>query len=265
MIPLLSVLVKTIVDIYLLLCHDGHRFFTFKRYSNREVQEMRVLIIEDDRATAQSIKLMLQSEGFKTQLSMTGQDGLKSGMDGNYDIITLDIGLPDMNGFEVLKSLRVAKVETPIIILSGRTDIEDKVKGLGFGADDYITKPFHKDELVARINAVIRRSKGYIQSTITTGKLKVNLDAKTVEIDGQQVHLTGREYQVLELLSLHKGTTVTKKMFLSHLYGNPEYEPELKIIDVFIAKARRKLAAENDGDGLIETVWGQGYRLSDPE
>jgi len=168
-----------------------------------------------------------------------------------------------MTGFDVLKSLRVSKVNTPILILTGQGDIETKVRGLGFGADDYMTKPFHKDELVARIHAIVRRSKGHSQSVITTGNLVVNLDAKTVEVAGQRVHLTGKEYQMLELLSLRKGTTLTKEMFLNHLYGGMD-EPELKIIDVFICKLRKKLAAATDGDHYIETVWGRGYVLRDP-
>ena len=159
-----------------------------------------------------------------------------------------------------LKSLRVSKVGTPILILSGLAGIEDKVKGLGFGADDYMTKPFHKDELVARIHAVVRRSKGHAQSVILTGELLVNLDTKTVEVGGQRVHLTGKEYQMLELLSLRKGTTLTKEMFLNHLYGGMD-EPELKIIDVFICKLRKKLATAAEGKNFIETVWGRGYVL----
>ena len=169
-----------------------------------------------------------------------------------------------MSGYEVLRTLRVAKVQTPILILSGLNGIDDKVKGLGFGADDYVTKPFHKQELVARINAIVRRSKGHAQSVITTGDLIVNLDAKTVEVGGQRVHLTGKEYQMLELLSLRKGTTLTKEMFLNHLYGGMD-EPELKIIDVFICKLRKKLDAASGGQNFIETVWGRGYVLREPD
>ncbi len=169
-----------------------------------------------------------------------------------------------MSGYDVLKTLRVAKVKTPILILSGLGGIEDKVRGLGFGADDYMTKPFHKDELVARINAIVRRSKGHAQSVIQTGDLRVNLDTKTVEVNGSRVHLTGKEYQMLELLSLRKGTTLTKEMFLNHLYGGMD-EPELKIIDVFICKLRKKLAAATDGKNYIETVWGRGYVLREPD
>ncbi|HMN50492.1 MAG: response regulator transcription factor [Xanthobacteraceae bacterium] len=230
---------------------------------------MRVLLIEDDSATAKSIELMLKSESFNVWKTDLGGDGVDLGKIYDYDIILLDLNLPDMSGYEVLKSLRVAKIKTPILILSGLAGIEDKVKGLGFGADDYLTKPFHKDELIARIHAVVRRSKGHAQSVINTGDLVVNLDQKTVEVDGARVHLTGKEYQMLELLSLRKGTTLTKEMFLNHLYGGMD-EPELKIIDVFICKLRKKLANASkapdwpEGKNYIETVWGRGYVLREP-
>ena len=154
-------------------------------------------------------------------------------------------------------------LKTPILILTGLAGIEDKVRGLGFGADDYMTKPFHKDELIARIHAIVRRSKGHAQSVIQTGELVVNLDTKTVEVSAQRVHLTGKEYQMLELLSLRKGTTLTKEMFLNHLYGGMD-EPELKIIDVFVCKLRKKLSQSTGGENYIETVWGRGYVLREP-
>ena len=213
---------------------------------------------------AQSIELMLKSEGFNVYTTDLGEEGVDLGKLYDYDIIILDLQLPDMSGFDVLKQLRVNKISTPILILSGSTQVENKVKGLGVGADDYMTKPFHKDELIARVHAVVRRSKGHSQSVIQTGKLTVNLDTKTVEVDGQRVHLTGKEYQMLELLSLRKGTTLTKEMFLNHLYGGMD-EPELKIIDVFICKLRKKLAAATDGQNYIETVWGRGYVLREPD
>jgi two-component system cell cycle response regulator CtrA len=154
-------------------------------------------------------------------------------------------------------------VQTPILILSGLSGLDDKIKGLGVGADDYLTKPFDKRELIARIQAIVRRSKGHPDSIIQTGKLKVNLDARTVEVDGQPLHLTGKEYGILELLSLRKGTTLTKEMFLNHLYGGMD-EPELKIIDVFVCKLRKKLSSATGGENYIETVWGRGYVLRDP-
>jgi two-component system, cell cycle response regulator CtrA len=224
---------------------------------------MRVLLVEDDSATSKSIELMLKSEGFVCDTTDLGEDGLEIGKIYDYDIIILDLMLPDMDGYEVLRRLRAARVKTPILILSGLAELDNKLKGLGFGADDYLTKPFDKRELVARINAVVRRAKGHSQSIIKTGKLTVNLDTRTVEASGQPVHLTGKEYGILELLSLRKGTTLTKEMFLNHLYGGID-EPELKIIDVFVCKLRKKLATACAGDNYIETVWGRGYVLRDP-
>lgn len=225
---------------------------------------MRVLLIEDDSAMARSVELMLKSEGFNMFTTDLGEEGLDLGKLYDYDIIVLDLNLPDMHGYEVLKRLRLAKIQTPVLILSGMSEPDDKVKGLGYGADDYLTKPFDKREFIARVQAIVRRSKGHADSIIETGKIKVNLDAKTVEVDGQRVHLTGKEYQMLELLSLRKGTTLTKEMFLNHLYGGMD-EPELKIIDVFICKLRKKLANATGGEHHIETVWGRGYVLRDPE
>ncbi len=224
---------------------------------------MRVLLVEDDTSTAKSIELMLKSEGYIVDMTDLGEDGLDLGKIYDYDIIILDLMLPDMDGYEVLKSFRAAKVETPILILSGLTELDNKLKGLGFGADDYLTKPFDKRELVARIQAIVRRSQGHAQSIIEVGNIKVNLDSRTIEACGKPLHLTGKEYGILELLSLRKGSTLTKEMFLNHLYGGMD-EPEAKIIDVFICKLRKKLADATDGSNYIETVWGRGYVLRDP-
>jgi two-component system cell cycle response regulator CtrA len=219
---------------------------------------MRVLLIEDDAAVAESIELMLKSENFNVYTTNLGEEGIDLGKIYDYDIILLDLNLPDMSGFDVLRKLRVSRVRAPILILSGLAGVDDKVRGLGFGADDYLTKPFHKDELVARINAIVRRSKGHAQSVIDNDGLRIDLDAKTVEIDGSRVHVTGKEYQMLELLALRNGTTLTKDMFLSHLYGGTD-EPEMKIVDVFICKLRKKLASASGGKDYIETIWGRGY------
>ena len=225
---------------------------------------MRVLLVEDDPTTQQSIKMMLEAAGMVVDATDLGEDGLEIGKLYDYDIIVLDLMLPDMDGMEVLRELRSAKVATPVLILSGLAESENKVKGLGTGADDYLTKPFNKDELIARIQAIVRRSQGHSESVIQTGKLLVNLDAQTVEVDGQSDHLTGKEYGILELLSLRKGTTLTKEMFLNHLYGGMD-EPELKIIDVFICKLRKKLSTATGDKNYIETVWGRGYVLRDPK
>jgi len=225
---------------------------------------MRVLLVEDDQAMAKSITMMLKSESFVVDTTDLGEDGLEIGKIYDYDIIILDLMLPDIDGYEVLRRLRDARVETPILILSGLSELDNKVKGLGFGADDYLTKPFEKRELIARIQAIVRRSKGHAKSVIKTGKISVNMDDHTVEVDGKPIHLTGKEFGILELLSLRKGTTLTKEMFLNHLYGGMD-EPELKIIDVFVCKLRKKLSMACNGENYIETVWGRGYVLRDPD
>ena len=225
---------------------------------------MRVLLIEDDPTTSRSIEMMLTHANLNVYSTDLGEEGIDLAKLYDYDLILLDLNLPDMTGHEVLRQLRLARIETPTLILSGEDGTDSKIKGFGFGADDYLTKPFLREELVARIHAIIRRSKGHSQSIIRTGKIAVNLDAKTVEADGAPVHLTGKEYQMLELLSLRKGTTLTKEMFLNHLYGGMD-EPELKIIDVFICKLRKKLSEATDNDNYIQTVWGRGYVLKEPD
>lgn len=225
---------------------------------------MRVLLVEDDSSTAKAIELMLKSEGYVIDATDLGEDGIDLGKIYEYDIIILDLMLPDMDGYDVLKSLRDSKIETPVLILSGLSELDNKIKGLGYGADDYLTKPFDKRELIARIQAIVRRSQGHSQSVIETGDVVVNLDSRTVEVAGKPLHLTGKEYSILELLALRKGSTLTKEMFLNHLYGGMD-EPEVKIIDVFICKLRKKIADMTSGANYIETVWGRGYVLREPD
>ena len=226
----------------------------------RGVNQMRILLIEDEKATAHSIELALKFNNFAVDTASVGEDGVQLGKSNEYDIILLDLNLPDMSGFEVLRSLRISKVRSPVLILSGRSGVDDKVTGFCCGADDYLTKPFHKDELLARIHAVIRRSKGLAQSVISTGDLCVNLDTKMAAISGVPVHLTRKEYQMLEFLSLRKGSTLSKATFLNNLYGGVD-EPSTKIIDVFMCKLRKKLSGAANGKNYIETVRGRGYVL----
>jgi two-component system, cell cycle response regulator CtrA len=224
---------------------------------------MRVLLIEDDTTVASALELMLSAEGFNVYSTDLGEEGLDLGKSYDYDLICLDLNLPDVHGFDVLKKLRMGRVDTPVLILSGISELDSKVSAFAMGADEYLTKPFHKIELVARINAVVRRSKGHAESVIRIGKIAVNLDGKVAEVDGARIHLTGKEYAMLELLALRQGSTLTKEMFLNHLYGGID-EPELKIIDVFICKLRKKLTLACGGENYIETVWGRGYMLRAP-
>lgn len=236
----------------------------YPRSVAREVNVIRALLVEDDQTTARSIELILKSENIVVDVTDQGEEGLEVGRLYDYDIILLDLMLPDMDGYEVLRRMREAKIETPILILSGLAELDHKIKGLGFGADDYLTKPFDRRELIARIQAIVRRSKGHASSIVTIGGLSVGLAERTVSVDGDPVHLTGKEFGVLELLTLRKGTTLTKEMFLNHLYGGID-EPELKIIDVFVCKVRKKLATASGGENYIATVWGRGYVLRDPQ
>ena len=225
---------------------------------------MRALVIEDDPVSSKLIEAALQAENVVFEPTDRGEEGIELAKLYDFDIIILDLRLPDVDGYEVVRRLRAGRIQTPVLILSGRSDPTDKVRGLTNGADDYLTKPFNKAELLARINAIVRRSKGHSESVIRTGRMVVNMDLRAVEIDGRRLHVTGKEYSILELLSLRKGTTLTKEMFLDHLYGGID-EPELKIIDVFICKLRKKVAAVTGGLHYIETVWGRGYVLKDPE
>lgn len=223
---------------------------------------MRVLLVEDDLTVARGLSLMLKSGGAVVDHSDTGEEALELARHYDYDVVVLDLMLPDLEGYEVVRRMRAARVDTPVLILSGLSRPQAKVKGFGAGADDFMTKPFDKAELLARMQAVLRRSKGYSQPTLRIGEVLLNLDSREVTVAGTPVHLTGKEYSILELLVLRKGMVLTKEAFLNHLYGGMD-EPEMKIIDVFICKLRRKLG-QAGADNLIATVWGRGYMVRDP-
>jgi two-component system cell cycle response regulator CtrA len=224
----------------------------------------KILIVEDELSIAELEKDYLELSSFEVEIETRGDKGLERALEGDYDLVILDLMLPDIDGFEVIRRLRSADISTPVIILSGLSESRDKVKCLEIGADDFITKPFERKELVARIQAVVRRSKGHAESILKVGRISVNLKTREVEVDNKLLHLTGKEYTILELLCLRRGATLTKDMFLNHLYGGID-EPELKIIDVFICKLRKKLMDAMDGENYIDTVWGRGYTLKDPK
>jgi len=218
---------------------------------------MRVLLVEDDPSTAKSIELMLNHAGLNVYTTDLGEEACDLVALYDYDIVLLNINLPDMNGFDVLSKIRTKQIVTPVMVVSGEDSTDSKVRGLNLGADDYVTKPFHRQELIARIHAIIRRSKGHAESTIRFGSVELNIESKKVYVGDVQIHFTGKEYQILELLCLRMGQTLTKEIFLNHLYGGMD-EPELKIVDVFMSKIRKKLEGAT-GERIIETVWGQGY------
>jgi len=221
---------------------------------------MRVLLIEDDSAVSHSLALILRADSMCVDAADHGEEGIEVARHYDYDVIVLDLGLPDMSGFEVVRRLRLAKVETPVVILSGSAVTEDKIKALKAGADDYMTKPFSSEELTARLRTLVRRSKGYCDARISFGPMTLDLATKTLEADGRRIGLSVKEYQILELLSLRRGRTVSKETLIDHVYGDGE-GPDSRTMEVFIHRLRRKLAAASDGEGFIETVRDQGYLM----
>jgi len=225
---------------------------------------MHVLVVEDDPSALNSVRLLLESEQMRVDMAATGEEGFAKASRNGYDLILLDLGLPDMHGFDVLKKLRADGGNTPVMVLSATADVPTKARGLWLGADDYVVKPFRGPELIARIAAVTRRSSGRSRAVVQIGRLTVDLDTQWVETDGVRIHLSRKEFSVLELLALRKGQVVTRDMLVDHLYGGRD-EPNEKIIEVFVSKIRKKLHSALDGAELIETIWGRGYVLRDPQ
>lgn len=197
-------------------------------------------------------------------VAAAGQEGLARALRQHYDVMLLDLGLPDTHGFDVLKKLRAAGSDMPVMVVSGTDDVRTKAQGLWLGGDDYIVKPFRAPELLARISAVVRRSRGHAQTLIQIGSLTVNLDSQWAEHNGGRIHLSSKEYGVLELLALRRGQVVSREALMGHLYGVMD-TPNDKIIEVFVSKLRKKLQDTLDGYDMIETIWGRGYMLCDPD
>ncbi len=225
---------------------------------------MRVLLIEGDADTAKTVELMLKSEGVDTYTTDLGEEGVDLGRLYDYEAILTEAVLPDISGFEVVNRLRASKIKTPIIFVSGLAAIADKVKGLALGADDYMTKPFHRDELVARIHAVVRRSNGHAESKITFGNAELNMDKNTLTVGGAKVHLTHLEYRLMESLALRKNSVVTKEVIFGALYGVND-DVEIKMIDVKISHLRGKLSHAGAIGFDMKAVWGRGYTLEEGE
>jgi two-component system cell cycle response regulator CtrA len=225
---------------------------------------LRILLIEDDVLLAQSLTDALEAEGFQVDEADCGEDRLELAKLYEYQVMILDLGLPDMRGDEVLQNLRQQNTDMPVLILSGDTQVESRLSCLHKGADDYLIKPFNMEELVARLQALVRRANGHAQNVLQFGDLTLNLTARDVSVGDTRVELTSKEYQMFELLCLRKGNVVSKESFLDHLYGGMD-EPEMKIIDVFICKLRKKIEKSGASTPLIQTVWGRGYRVNTDE
>ena len=224
---------------------------------------MCVLLIEDVSTASNETELILRTACFQIDKTNSGEEGLDQARVKDFDIIILSLELPDMKGEEILSRLRRTGNDTPVVILSDISDTECKLKSFGLGADDFMVKPFHREELIARIRAVIRRSKGRVSSLIRTGLLEVNLNTKSAKVAGKYLNLTEKEYQLIELMSLHKGKTLNKEIFLNHLYDKPD-RSEFKNVNTLICKLRKKLMIATNGVEYIETIWGRGYVLRDP-
>jgi two-component system, cell cycle response regulator CtrA len=227
------------------------------------MQPMRVLLIDDDLTVSRGLTLVLRTAGAVVDPVETGEEGLELIRRYDYDIVVLELTLADMEGYEVVRRMRAGRISTPVLVLTAMARPEARVKALSAGADDVLCKPFDRAELLARMQAIVRRSKGFSQPTLAVGALELNLDSREVSVHGRPLRLTGKEYAILELLVLRKGMVLTKEAFLNHLYGGMD-EPEMKIIDVFVCKLRKKLAQAGAGD-LIGTVWGRGYVIRPAE
>jgi two-component system cell cycle response regulator CtrA len=222
---------------------------------------MRVLLVEDDLTAAHGLSLTLKGIGAIVEHVVTGEEAIGLTRHYDYDIILLDVILPDVSGYEVVRRMRISRNDTPVLILSGLSRPQAKVKGLSLGADDFITKPFSTPELLARVQAITRRRKGYSQPTLHLGGIELNLDIREVTVNGRALRLTSKEYSILQLLVLRKGKLLSKDAFLNHLYNGTD-EPERQIIDLYVCRLRKKLAVAG-ADILITTVWGHGYMLRD--
>ena len=225
---------------------------------------MRILIIEDYALLAERIQEIIEEAGHEVDHALTGEEGLSLAEMESHNVIILDMGLPDISGNDITKALRNASNNVPILVLSARTQLEDKLAALDIGADDFMIKPFHRDELLARLHALLRRSEGLNSHVVQIGDLQIDIRNKQLLEDNKPVTLTRKKFEILELLAMRQGRPVEKSTLMNHLYGSND-EPEIKIIDVFICTLRKKLAEYKKVRHCIETVWGRGYALGDCE
>jgi two-component system response regulator PhoP len=223
---------------------------------------MRILLVEDEAPLRETLAARLKREGFAVDLAADGEEGLYFGREMPVDIAVIDLGLPKMTGMELVAALRKDGKKFPILILTARSSWQDKVEGLKSGADDYLVKPFHVEELLARLNALVRRASGWTRAVLECGPIALDTTAQTVTASGQPVELTSYEYKVLEYLILHAGELVSKADLTEHIYQQ-DFDRDSNVLEVFIGRLRKKLDPDNVLKP-IETVRGRGYRFAIP-
>jgi DNA-binding response OmpR family regulator len=224
---------------------------------------MRVIVVEDEERVASFISKGLEGAGYVTEVVRTGHAALESIRERGADLILLDVGLPDIDGFAVLREVRKTDQETPVIMLTARGDVPSRVQGLDLGADDYLAKPFDFDELIARIRAQLRHSRQPQASMLQAGDLHLDLKTRRAERGGRATDLTSREFALLEFLMRHEGQVLSRSQILGSVWGY-SFDPQSNVVDVYVGYLRGKLDRPDDGT-IIETVRGGGYRLRVPE
>lgn len=224
---------------------------------------MRLLLVEDETELREPLRERLRRQGFAVEAAADGEEGLYLGLELPIDLGIIDLGLPRLSGVELIRRLRGAGRHFPILILTARGSWQDKVEGLECGADDYLVKPFHLEELLARINALLRRASGWSQPRVECGPLSLDTRTQEVSVDGVAVELTAYEYRVLEYLLLHQGEVVSKTELTEHIYEQ-DFDRDSNVLEVFVGRLRRKLDPQ-DRYRPIETLRGRGYRLVCPK
>jgi len=221
---------------------------------------MRLLLVEDDPNLSRSLAAQLEQAGYSVERSTDGREGLYYAREYPVDLAIVDLGLPSMSGVELIKQLRADGKEYPILVLTARDRWQDKVEVLKLGADDYVVKPFNVEELLARVDALLRRAGGWAQSELVCGPIVLDTRTQVVKVNGAKLELTSFEYKLLEYLMLHAGEVLSKTQITEALYSE-DFERDSNVIEVFIGRLRRKLEPENSYKP-IETLRGRGYRLA---
>lgn len=221
---------------------------------------MKVLLIEDEKKIAGFVCAGLKEQGFLVEHCVDGNSGYDKAARGGYDIIVLDIMLPGRDGLSILKGLRKERIGTPILLLTARNELDDRIDGLNLGADDYLAKPFFVEELIARMHALLRRASGERQNLLTAGDMRLDRIAREVTWEGRSIDLTGREFSLIEYLMRSPGRVLTRTQILEHVWGY-DFDPSTNVVDVCVQRIRKKIGVGDDGHSPIESIRGVGYRF----